>query len=106
MGGCIPRPKKLKNDSSSITLGIVSVVYTIIGPIVLGITYLVMIRHFEMPVIMAESMYSFSLMLKTCPLIILAMVSHSTAPMAMKSRNRFLPNTTINNITNIINGRA
>ena len=36
MGGCTPRPRKLRNASRSMTEGMVNVVYTITGPRTLG----------------------------------------------------------------------
>ena len=40
----------------------------------------------------------------TCPLTILAIVNHSTAPIAPNRSHKFLPNITINKIIKIING--
>ena len=40
----------------------------------------------------------------TCPLTILAIVSHSTAPIAPNKSHKFLPKITINKIIKIING--
>lgn len=49
MGACTPRPKKLMNDSSSMTLGIVSVMQIIIVPIMLGIMCLRIIFIVDCP---------------------------------------------------------
>ena len=40
----------------------------------------------------------------TCPLTILAIVSHSTAPIAPNNSHKFLPKITINKIIKIMNG--
>ena len=58
----MPSPKKLKNASSNMTLGMVSVVYTIIGPIALGTMCLKIMALGDSPSEMAASTNSCCLM--------------------------------------------
>ena len=105
-GGCTPRPRKLRNASSSITEGIVSVVYTMIGPSALGTTWRRMIAAGDRPSEIAASTNSCWRRLCTCARMMRAIVSHSTAPMARNSSSMLRPNTTISSTMKIMNGSA
>ena len=60
MGAEIPSPTKLKNASLKMALGICMAIFTMIGPIILGIRCLTIIRFVSAPVTMA-AFYKFLL---------------------------------------------
>ena len=76
------------------------------GPRMLGIMWRKMIRRLPRPSERAASMNSIFLSDWTWPLTMRAIVSHSTAPMATKSRMMFRPKNTISRITKIVKGSA
>jgi len=71
-----------------------------------GIMWRSTMRRVPKPRERAASMNSVFFSAITCPRTIRAMVSHSTAPMATKSKMMFLPKMTMRRMTKIVNGRA
>ena len=66
-GGCTPNPRNDSVDSVMMAPATASVASTMIGPIVFGIRWRVMIRNGEAPAARAASTYSFSFNDSTCP---------------------------------------
>ena len=67
-------------------------------------TWRLMMRRLRTPAARAASMNSLPFTASVWPRTMRAMVSHSTAPIAMKIRKMWRPNTTINRITKNMNG--
>src|SRR5260370_17756532 len=105
IGAGTPSLRKLSTASSSITLGTVSVAYITITVVTLGMRCRNMIRALLRPRETAASTNSWCLSEMICPRTIRAMVNHSTAPIATKSRMKFLPQNTMSKITITVNGR-
>ena len=71
-----------------------------------GIMWRKMMRRLPSPNDRAASMNSMRLSDMIWPRTMRAMVSHSTAPMATKSKTMFRPKKTIRRMTKIVKGRA
>ena len=74
------------------------------GPSIFGNICLTNNLKLGTPIACAAITYSWFLTVITCPLTILAIVSHSTAPIAIKSNQIFLPKITINKIIKMMKG--
>src|SRR5436309_7961094 len=61
VGGCTPKPRNDSVDSVMMAAAMARVAFTMMGPMVLGIRWRVMIRRFDAPDARAASTNSFSL---------------------------------------------
>ncbi len=76
------------------------------GPSTLGTTWRTMITGVRTPQARAASMNSWRFTESVWPRTMRAMVSHCTAPSAMKIMKMLRPNTTISRMTKNMNGNA